>query len=454
MKYSENLNLNLPEGADPVDISKLSENFERLDVAVTDAASPFEIGDVLPTLRRDLGEGWILCNGEPLDAAQYPELAEMVPGLEWMVDAAAVTTVGAPLNGLTPNAGSFATDGVNQLITTQQGLGTNARVNYLLWSRDNFKTFTSVSAGSCNYIRPFFVNGYWIIFLFTAYGTNSQHAYRATKISANRQPFTDLSGGAAPLSSVNISDAFHVEYIDGKYYAFCTETGTGKPVVLAAQSPDFSNAAVSHVGTSGSYYRGSFLRTEDKFAFFGYSTNGIGTVSWSDKPASGYQTRAVNTANQNVNIAPYAFYGAGKPLYVDGKVFWVGSSGSSSKYKITIVCLGGIESGDVEYMDIMDTPLNHRAQSILDTGRGEYAIFWYDSSSESYLMVGTDLLDASTWKKYSLGAKAASVNYVCPQYTYNGTLNAFTTDGKVVTVPICATPKIGLSNCYAYIKAK
>ena len=35
MKYSENLHLNLPEDADPLEVSKLSENFEALDKAAS-----------------------------------------------------------------------------------------------------------------------------------------------------------------------------------------------------------------------------------------------------------------------------------------------------------------------------------------------------------------------------------------------------------------------------------
>ena len=55
MQYSENLHLNLPEGTDPLDVSKLSENFEKLD-ELAKLADPYKVGDILPTLRTDLGE--------------------------------------------------------------------------------------------------------------------------------------------------------------------------------------------------------------------------------------------------------------------------------------------------------------------------------------------------------------------------------------------------------------
>lgn len=80
MKYSENLNLKLPEGDDTLDVSDLSENFEALDEAVSDAGAiaaekAFKVGDTLTTWRTDLGGNWLLCNGAEFDPAAYPELA-------------------------------------------------------------------------------------------------------------------------------------------------------------------------------------------------------------------------------------------------------------------------------------------------------------------------------------------------------------------------------------------
>lgn len=83
MKHSENLNLKLPEGGDTLEVSDLSENFETLDGAVGEAvknADPCKVGDTLTTWRTDLGENWLLCNGDMLDPAEYPELYAASPG--------------------------------------------------------------------------------------------------------------------------------------------------------------------------------------------------------------------------------------------------------------------------------------------------------------------------------------------------------------------------------------
>lgn len=38
-----------------------------------------KIGDTKTTIRTDLGDSWLLCNGEPLDSVEYPQLAAMLP---------------------------------------------------------------------------------------------------------------------------------------------------------------------------------------------------------------------------------------------------------------------------------------------------------------------------------------------------------------------------------------
>lgn len=79
MQYTENLHLNLPEDSDPLEVSKLSENFEKLDEVARDVGSgTFKVGDTLSTYRTDLGENWLLCNGDRFDPEQYPELAALM----------------------------------------------------------------------------------------------------------------------------------------------------------------------------------------------------------------------------------------------------------------------------------------------------------------------------------------------------------------------------------------
>ena len=66
MRYSENLHLNLPEDSDPLEISKLSENFETLDASVSSIRAPgTKIGDIvysMQNLEEQSNGVWIACD--------------------------------------------------------------------------------------------------------------------------------------------------------------------------------------------------------------------------------------------------------------------------------------------------------------------------------------------------------------------------------------------------------
>ena len=83
MKKSEKLGLWLPEGSDPLEVSKLSENFETLD----------PLGSGVEILKEGSGVGGlfmvskyydqpiknaVLCNGGNVSASTYPELTEVL----------------------------------------------------------------------------------------------------------------------------------------------------------------------------------------------------------------------------------------------------------------------------------------------------------------------------------------------------------------------------------------
>lgn len=40
---------------------------------------PYKVGDTLTTVRTDLGEKWLLCNGDKVIRTDYPDLAELIP---------------------------------------------------------------------------------------------------------------------------------------------------------------------------------------------------------------------------------------------------------------------------------------------------------------------------------------------------------------------------------------
>lgn len=81
MRHTKNLNLNLPDDNDPLEVSKLSENFEALDTRLgtgTEAiVSSMSVGDITYSTRNleaESGGVLIACDQRTIDVDAYPDL--------------------------------------------------------------------------------------------------------------------------------------------------------------------------------------------------------------------------------------------------------------------------------------------------------------------------------------------------------------------------------------------
>lgn len=80
MRYSENLHLNLPEDSDPLEIDKISENFEVLDGAVSQSVGNYRIGDIIYSsrnLEEETDGVWIACDQREVLVSEYPDLCNL-----------------------------------------------------------------------------------------------------------------------------------------------------------------------------------------------------------------------------------------------------------------------------------------------------------------------------------------------------------------------------------------
>ena len=57
---------------------RLGEDAVPDDVLIKLSDSPMKVGDIKATVRTDLGDKWLLCNGESAPAVQYPDLADLL----------------------------------------------------------------------------------------------------------------------------------------------------------------------------------------------------------------------------------------------------------------------------------------------------------------------------------------------------------------------------------------
>lgn len=467
MELTERYKLKKPGQDDHYDVQDFNDNADAIDAALGQhdegIDNVFRVGDLRSTLRTDLGDRWLLCNGEAFDPADYPELAAVIPGgLAAMGTKAKSRTVGTPpVSGYGP--GAYATDGINQLAA--YGIGAAGGTNKVYWSKDNFKTYTAKTiTPAYGFIRLFFANGHWIAFIGDSVATSPSPA-RFTHCCVQSEPFSNFSS-YTDLQSSNtaILDVFHVEYINGSYYAFCATydmAGLGGNSigisfsVLVSDSPDFHNVgfltAWSDAYVFGSSYNSNFgfCRTEDKFVFFAYEYYWrLVGLAWSATPTGAYQQRTISADGQSAAAWMSA------PLAIDGKFVWVRTtipSSSSTTYSLSLAYLSDIESGTMGYVSLDKSATSKYISNLVDCGDGTYAFF---AHGQSYIYVGTgDILQASNWTRGSLSAAPNWEGGTGIAYAKDGGVST-SKSGGILDIPRAAVPTVSISNCYTYIKAK
>lgn len=469
MQYSENLHLNLPEDTDPLEISKLSDNFVKLD-DFAELADPFQVGDILSTLRTDLGDKWLLCNGEAFDSTEYPELAQLSEGgLVSMGTKAKSRTIGTSNTASTwPTA--YATDGTNQLIAysyyTEPASSDTPTQNKVYWSNDNFKTNVQKTISvSDSYIKPFYANGHWIIF--TGRGiTSSPYPMRFMRCYAQSEPFSSFSS-PTDLTSANsatgIHDVLHVEYVNGSYYAFCVTYPTANLgstaltmsfSVLSSSSPNFQGAVTQTKWSNVLPYMTNvhppfyIRRTKDKFVLLGFNGKKGGRlqkIAYCSTPVGTYQTRTLDITGQSDAV------GTSAPIVVDGKIVWLQMAGLTSPYPLRLAYLDNLATGSVSYVSLDESTSANACSGLIDCGGGTYAFFL---NRQKYIYVGQgDILQASNWVSGNLNDTPLWDQMSGVAYVKDGSVNT-SISGGIISIPQAAVPSISVDGCYTYIKAK
>ena len=116
------------------------------------------VGDIRTTLRSDLGDDWLLCNGEALDTARYPELAKLI------IPTKGAATAGA--SGMRGNTGFsqgyYATcKYVNGRLFVCTGTSGSSPLLYV--SDNDGATFTTIETGaSTNFSDIIYYDGMYI----------------------------------------------------------------------------------------------------------------------------------------------------------------------------------------------------------------------------------------------------------------------------------------------------
>lgn len=446
MQYSENLHLNLPEDSDPLDVSKLSENFEALDEAVSEAGAiaaekAFKVGDTLTTWRTDLGENWLLCNGEPFYSAQYPELAAVCPGVETMPELAKRSN-----SSFGHDVKRYSTDGIHQVLFMQTASYTYG----LTVSTDNFATFTTIHA-TVGGLDAFYVNNKWIMLV----GSGSSGNTTVTKFHVADKldgPWTEYNFSTTPP----IANPKHLEFFNGKYYLFGLDQSNKKPVVAMFSDFTFTDlySFVPQMLSDTLKRTGwNFVRTDSEFVYISFVSSSTGTASivyvHTQDPATWGQENTVVESSRG--------YESDYVHYCDGKIIFFIKGYSN-----------GLGAGSyLEYTDNFNSNGHIIRISAKSSDSGSLA-FLGGMRGGFYIGLGINLLTIPKPEidnqAVELGAFSDFIGIAditakggSPYWIYGNYLSFSIGGGtasRAMYIPIYAVPSISPPQSYAYIKAK
>lgn len=183
------------------------------------------IGDIKATVRTDLGNNWLLCNGEVISATDYPELTALLQqnGIleKW--------------TSYSPHAGSdeqkyvyFFTKYVNGywIIGAKR-----LNIPYILYTNDLNGTWAAVAIGE-EHLSPSdieYANGYWVVVCNYSYSSPQQ-----AKVCVS----SNLSSGWQTIGSLGLSRATCIKYLNNQWVvAGSVLLSVFNPAIAVATNP-------------------------------------------------------------------------------------------------------------------------------------------------------------------------------------------------------------------------
>jgi hypothetical protein len=289
-------------------------NKALLQPMADEVANTYKIGDTKNTLRTDLTDDWLLCDGSAVDFATYPDLAPLL--------------IDAPPNGTWTS--NTLTGGTQNLHGVAYGngywvtVGTSGTVYYKADTPDG--TWTSNAQGATNLFAVTYANGYWV-----AVGQSGALYYKA-----------DNPVGAWTSNAQSSNTRRSVAYGNGYWVA----VGDSGNLIYKADTPDgtwTSNTQGSSHLYSVVYANGYWVASGASGALYYKATNP--TSAWTSN-TQGAATNSFVAYGNGYWVIP-GYYKASTPdsawtsnaaitgvsgTYANGYWITVGSSGAL-KYK-------------------------------------------------------------------------------------------------------------------------
>lgn len=402
----------------------------KLNKVFFDSIQP-QIGDIKVTTRTDLGDNWLLCNGEVVDGAKYPELASLVP--------ADVSKEWAGLKTFELNQTHCSK------IRKVNGLYIFTSYNRIYYANDiNGEWNYFVPNSTMTYIIDIvYGNGYWVIKARTSSSGNNYYFWYATDLlgswaqsnnSCNYKASDLIFDGSEFLyAQDDYSSSYYYIYL----YRFTSPAGTVNSVKLPSYSSSNDRAYSALAYINGRYIIASDLNGDSDYSFcYWYSTD---KTNW-----KGYKT----TSSPYRGIPSTISYFDGKYIFVCNQgTYWTAS-------------LGGAVTGSIE------STANCNRFGIVY--KDNFLLMKERPDSGSYMTLNVYGAGTSTT---TAPTQLSITNFSnTPIYAFNGNVAMYADDTGVYVVgsigldyqtgkmtifsPAPKLPAITLDGAYAYIKAK
>jgi len=473
MRYTDKLKLNLSELNDPMIITPISENFEKIESHLQTDSVGYKIGDVRSSFRKIQSDEWLLCNGSTYDPKKYPELAKINPSIDQMISL--MTNYKYPEQSYSFNSGSnviycvandnihsVCTDGANYLGVIK-GKQSTYVVYFLIWSSDNFKTYTIVQNFTVDSsANIFYINGYWYV----VYNNNTTIAIADKAFGS----FTSIN-----LSTINsttrLTYCVDMQYTNGKYHLvalYNSPNNSGitydNAIVLSDTDPKFSNPTRTYIidNCNTSMNHASFVFTGEKYVLIRFYNSKIYDVSWSSSIDGTYQTRTVDTISDTPYFNTNMTYKL-RTIHKDGKLYWIGVNTASSPHHYELFYLESIESGNFGSVTLSNIPIsnsNRPSQMFIINGALVFLYPFLDNEIYYYTLAISkdDYLNPFSWRSVINPTQFESLDFDYTYFNYQDNnylcqLALINRKRSIIKIPIYGLPKSD-NAAYNYIKVK
>lgn len=428
---------------------------------------PYKVGDILTTARTDLGDKWLLCNGEAISRTKYPKLSELYPiTLENSLEPKDNMSGGGAGISISKNGVVFSRKD-SLYISSSDPKYWNRQV--LVRERSGRGVTTSevatVYATEGKFSKCVFMNNQYVFpctesTTKTNLNTRRLVLYNATAINAT------ISSKITILNNIQDSNQqtypTDASYLNGKYVILINEGDSLSSINYASivYADSFSSTASNwtkkQIWSSNSTYTNpkSLIFENGYYSFIGvvFSSGYKLRFAYSNELGTGWKFKNL----YSVTPGPSSFEGYSPSLkYINGKYLIISHYEQNNRVSLRLSICDSVE-GDWGHIDIYEYDGTAGGYSSgITYGGGYYAAIglYRDEKETAYvrLSYSTDLY--SGWKFLDLPSEYGNtpIDIVYWNGLFYGLTNnkTFIFDIKSINVP-----EISLSDkTYTYIKA-